>query len=384
MTFKKRALEASPTGIWFRWNKKNGYSIAALLPLVEGAGLADRPREGIMLYSFASPQAEEVYREVDSSRGSVEAVFVAGGPHPSARPEEALRRFDFVVIGEGEETLPELISVIKGGDDPAGVKGIGYRQDGIARLTLPREDVDLDLYPPFQPPIFSPIEITRGCPWGCAYCQTPRLFGRRIRHRSISKILEYARFYSDLRFTSPNALAYGSDGLHPRIDKVEQLLSSLSELDKPIYFGTFPSEVRPDFVTEEAIDLIVRHCRNRHLSIGGQSGSDRILKMIGRGHDVEAIRRACDLSLDGGLVPNLDLIVGLPGETAEDQRMTLDLAREVVGGGGRIRAHHFIPLPGTPLEDEEPADLAAEVAKEMGELALRGKATGRWGSSDQM
>ena len=383
MTPGKRPLDTSPAGIWFRWNKKNGYSIAALLPLVPGAGLADRPREGIMLYSFSSPQAEEVYREVDSSRADVEAVFVAGGPHPSARPEEALRRFDYVVIGEGEETLPELISVIKGGGDPAGVKGIGYRQDGIARLTLPREDVDLDLYPPFQPPIFSPIEITRGCPWGCAYCQTPRLFGRRIRHRSVSKILEYARFYSDLRFTSPNALAYGSDGLHPRIDKVERLLSSLSELDKPIYFGTFPSEVRPDFVTEEAIDLIVRHCRNRHLSIGGQSGSDRVLKMIGRGHDVEAIRRACDLSLDGGLVPNLDLIVGLPGETAEDQRMTLDLAREVVGGGGRIRAHHFIPLPGTPLEDEEPADLAAEVAKEMGELALRGKATGRWGSSDQ-
>ncbi|MGB3944359.1 MAG: TIGR04013 family B12-binding domain/radical SAM domain-containing protein [Methanothrix sp.] len=380
---RRRALDASPAGIWFRWNKKNGYSIAALLPLVPGAGLADGPREGIMLYSFASAQAEEVYREVDSSRADVQAVFVAGGPHPSARSEEALRRFDFVVIGEGEETLPELISVIKGGGDPARVKGIGYRQDGIARLTLPREDVDLDLYPPFQPPIFSPVEITRGCPWGCAYCQTPRLFGRRIRHRSVSKILEYARFYSDLRFTSPNALAYGSDGVHPRIDKVEHLLSSLSELNKPIYFGTFPSEVRPDFVTEEAIDLIIRHCRNRHLSIGGQSGSDRVLKMIARGHDVEAIRRACELSLDRGIVPNLDLIVGLPGETAEDQRMTLDLAREVVGIGGRIRAHHFTPLPGTPLEDEEPADLAGEVAKEMGELALRGKATGKWGSSDQ-
>jgi len=381
MSPKKRALDSSPAGIWFRWNKRNSYSIAALLPLVKGAGLADRPRDGIMLYSFATAQAEEVYREVAGSK--VKAVYVAGGPHPSARPEEALHHFDYVVIGEGEETLPELIGVIRGGGDPEGVRGIAYRREGAVRITPPREHVDLDLYPPFKPPIFSPLEISRGCPWGCAYCQTPCLFGRRMRHRSIPVILRYARCYSDLRFTSPNALAYGSDGVHPRIDKVERLLAALSDLGKPIYFGTFPSEVRPDFVTEEAVELLARHCTNRTISIGGQSGSDRILKMVGRGHDVEAVRRACDLSLAAGLVPNVDLIVGLPGETAEDQALTLDLAREVVGGGGRVRAHHFTPLPGTPLEGREPAPLAAEVEKAMGELALRGVATGRWDAAGQ-
>jgi len=381
MNPKRRALDSSPSGIWFRWNKKNSYSIAALLPLVGGAGLADEPREGIMLYSFASAQAEEVYREVGASK--VEAIYVAGGPHPSARPVEALRSFDYVVIGEGEETLPELIGCIRGGGDPGLVRGIAFKRDGGVLITPSREHVDLDLYPPFKPPIFAPIEISRGCPWGCFFCQTPSLFGRRMRHRSIPWILKYARCYSDLRFTSPNALAYGSDGVHLRIDKVERLLSALSDLGKPIFFGTFPSEVRPDFVTEEAVELLARHCTNRTISIGGQSGSDRILKMAGRGHDVEAVRRACDLSLDGGLVPNLDLIVGLPGETAEDQMLTLSLAREVVGKGGRVRAHHFTPLPGTPLEGADPAPLLEDVAKEMGELALRGAAKGRWAAAFQ-
>jgi B12-binding domain/radical SAM domain protein len=376
MNPKKRSLDSSPEGIWFRRNRKNMYSIAALLPLVEGAGLANGPREGIMLYSFASAQAEEVYQEVADSK--VEAVYVAGGPHPSARPEEVLQHFDYVVIGEGEATLPELIDLIKGRGDPEKVRGIAYRRDGTVRITPGRDIVDLDRYPPFQPPIFSPIEISRGCPWGCAYCQTPRLFGKRMRHRSISTILKYARCYSDLRFTSPNSFAYGSDGVHPRIDKVELLLKSLSELEKSIYFGTFPSEVRPDFVSEEALDLVVKYCKNRHLSIGGQSGSDEVLRRIGRGHDVEVVRRACDMCLDRGIVPNLDLIVGLPGETPEDQRMTLDLAREVVGKGGRIRAHYFIPLPDTPLEDARPAPLLDDVAKEMGKLALGGKATGKW------
>ncbi len=382
MNPKKRALDSSPEGIWFRRNRKNMYSIAALLPLVEGAGLADGPRDGIMLYSFASAQAEEVYREVAGS--NVDAVFVAGGPHPSARPAETLRYFDYVVIGEGEETLPELIGVIKGGGDPERVRGIAYERDGAVRITPERDIVDLDRYPPFKPPIFSPIEISRGCPWGCAYCQTPRLFGRKMRHRSIPTILKYARCYSDLRFTSPNSLAYGSDGVHPRIDKVELLLKSLSELGKPIYFGTFPSEVRPDFVSEEALDLVVKYCKNRYLSIGGQSGSNEILRRIGRGHNVEIVRRACNMCLDRGIVPNLDLIVGLPMETPEDQRMTLDLAREVVGKGGRIRAHYFSPLPDTPLEDTLPVPVADEVAREMGKLALRGKATGKWAPEGQM
>jgi len=377
----KRPLDSSPEGIWFRRNRKNMYSIAALLPLVEGAGLANGPKEGIMLYSFASAQADEVYREVAASK--VDAVFVAGGPHPSARPKEALRYFDYVVIGEGEETLPELIGVIKGEGDPERVRGIAYKRNGVVRLTPSRDHVDLDRYPPFRPPIFSPIEISRGCPWGCAYCQTPCLFGRKMRHRSIPSILKYSRCYSDLRFTSPNSLAYGSDGVHPRIEKVELLLKSLYELNKPIYFGTFPSEVRPDFVSEEALDLVVRYCKNRYLSIGGQSGSDQVLKQIGRGHDVEVVRRACEMCLDRGIVPNLDLIVGLPMETPEDQRMTLDLAREVVGKGGRIRAHYFSPLPDTPLEDATPAPVVDDVAKEMGKLALRGKATGKWTGDGQ-
>ncbi|HII06718.1 MAG TPA: TIGR04013 family B12-binding domain/radical SAM domain-containing protein [Methanotrichaceae archaeon] len=372
----KRPLDFSPSGIWFRRNRKNMYSIAALLHLVEGAGLANRPKEGIMLYSFASAQAEEVYREVAGSK--VEAVFVAGGPHPSARPEEVLRYFDYVVIGEGEETLPELIGAIKEGGDPERVRGIAYKRDGTVRITPGRDHVDLDKYPPFRPPIFSPIEISRGCPWGCAYCQTPCLFGRKMRHRSIPTILKYARCYSDLRFTSPNSLAYGSNGVHPRIDKVELLLKSLSELEKPIYFGTFPSEVRPDFVSEEALDLVIKYCKNRYLSIGGQSGSNEVLRRIGRGHDVDVVRRACDMCLDRGIVPNLDLIVGLPMETPEDQKMTLDLARDVVGKGGLIRAHYFMPLPDTPLEDAQPVPVVDEVAREMGKLALRGKATGKW------
>ena len=88
-----------------------------------------------MLYSFATAQAEEVYKEI--SEAKVDAIYIAGGPHPSAMPEEALEYFDYVVIGEGEETLPELIKAITSGEDPKNVKGIAYKANNRDRLYRP-------------------------------------------------------------------------------------------------------------------------------------------------------------------------------------------------------------------------------------------------------
>jgi len=368
--------------VWFRYSSKNSYSIAALLPLVEAA-LSDGPRDGIMLYSFATAQAEEVYSEVDRSRskGDVQAIFVAGGPHPSAMPEEVLQHFDLAVIGEGEETLPELIRALKGGQDLSNVLGIAYKNHGHVHITGKRPAVDLDRYPPFSS-ILAPIEISRGCPWGCAYCATPRLFGSCMRHRSIASIAKYASRHRDIRFTSPNSLAYGSDGRSARLDKVESLLRELAEQGKPIYFGTFPSEVRPEFVSKEALDIIVRYCANRSISLGGQSGSPAVLRRIGRGHGREEIENACDLAFEYALVPHVDFIFGLPGESESDQRQTLDLVRWIVSKGGRVRAHLFTPLPGTPLAGIEPALLAKDVESCLGRLALQGKLTGSWAKRD--
>ncbi|NPV61796.1 MAG: TIGR04013 family B12-binding domain/radical SAM domain-containing protein [Methanotrichaceae archaeon] len=362
--------------VWIRWNRKNAYSIASLLPLVR-AELTTRPRPGIMLYSLATAQAGEVYCEVAGAPARAESVFVAGGPHPSARPEEVLQYFDVVVLGEGEATLPHLIDALAEGRDLETVPGIAFKRGGEVVVTPHREPVDLDLYPPFKN-ILAPIEISRGCPWGCSYCQTPRLFGCRMRHRSVPVIARFARRLRDIRTTSPNSLAYGSDGRTPRLDRVKGLLRNLSELQKPIYFGTFPSEVRPEFVSEEALELIVQHCANQTLSIGGQSGSKRVLKAIGRGHGVEEVLIACDLCRSHGIVPQVDLIFRLPMEGPKDQHLTLNLAREIVAMGGTVRAHSFMPLPGTPLEHSAPSPLAPEVEAGLGRMALEGRLTGSW------
>ncbi len=366
--------------VHFRYSKKNSYSFAVLSPLLPEAGFADRPLEGIMIYSFTTRQAAKVFMEVINA--GTDSIFIAGGPHPSGVPDETLEYFDYVVLGEGEEALPELVKVLKEGGDPRKVWGIAYRDSGTGKIvtTPKRSYVNLDTYPCFDPKkLRSPIEISRGCPWGCKYCQTPRLFGREIRHRSVDSILKNAGHYNDLRFIASNAFAYGSDGIHPRFDKVEKLLSSLHTLpDKKIFFGTFPSEVRPEFVTEESAELVRKYCANDSLSLGAQSGSDRILKEIRRGHTVEDTISAVECCLEHEIVPAVDFIFGLPTETEEDQEKSLDLVRWICSKGGTVRAHYMTPLPGTPYSSAVPAEVNDGVRRELGKLALGGKLTGYW------
>ncbi|KKG77744.1 radical SAM protein [Methanosarcina mazei] len=364
----------------FRYSKKNSYSFAVLSPVLPEAGFTDSPVDGIMIYSFTTRQAAKVFKEVENA--GKDSIFIAGGPHPSGCPEETLKYFDYVVIGEGEETLPELVRVLQKKGDPGEVRGIAYKNPDTGRITLTpeRPHVNLDSYPCFNPKkLRAPIEISRGCPWGCKYCQTPRLFGREVRHRSIDSILKNAQHYNDLRFIASNAFAYGSDGIHPRFDKVEKLLSALQKLpDKKIFFGTFPSEVRPEFVTEESVELVRKYCANDSLSLGAQSGSDRILKEIRRGHTVEDSISAVECCLEHDIMPAVDFIFGLPTETEEDQEKSLELVRWICEKGGTVRAHYMTPLPGTPYASSVPSDVSDRVRRELGKLALGGKLTGYW------
>lgn len=363
--------------VHFRYFRTCRFSIAALLPCVPRADIVRGPQDGVMLYSFCTPLRERVYAEVDAGRRKVDATWVAGGPHASARPREALEHFDYVVVGEGERALPLLLDAIERGCEPEGVEGVAYVREGRVHHTPQRSFVCLDERPPFDPRrLCGPIEITRGCPHACAYCQTPRLFGHTVRHRSIPSIVEAARAYRDVRFISPNALSYGSDGVHPRLDKVEALLSAIR--GKRVFFGTFPSEVRPEFVSERALALMDRYCANRSISIGVQSGSDLVLTRLGRGHTAAQAYEAVEQCLDADFTPIADFIFGLPIGDEEDERATLEMVEWIVRKGGKVRAHAFMPLPATPLEHASFKPPSKRAMRTLGRLARAGRLTGSW------
>ncbi|MDO9540011.1 MAG: TIGR04013 family B12-binding domain/radical SAM domain-containing protein [Methanocalculus sp.] len=326
---------------------------------------SDRSEGEVTCYSVNSINEPQYRSEIREAEG----ITIVGGPHASASPLEVGEYADYVIIGEGEKTLPRLLDAIMTGST-APVPGVATK-DGI---TQSDHTVLLDAYPCFLE-VKGFLEISRGCPHACAYCQTPRIFGHRMRHRSIDAIAASAARVSDARFVTPNALAYGSDGRTPRLDRVERLFQRLAE--NRIWFGTFPSEVRPEWISDEALDLIRCYTAGRKIHFGAQSGSDTILSRINRGHTRADALDALDLCKSHGFTPIVDIIVGFPGETGEDLEMTIDLVRSIIRHG-KVHVHYFMPLPGTPLAEAEPTPLPQDIERLFGSLALSGRLTGYW------
>ena len=356
------------------------------------ASLTSAGRRAIVGLSFATPQVWQVASILVRQSVYPNVVWMAGGPHPTADPEGTLNMgFHAVVRGEGETVLLDLVRRLADDQALERVAGIVYREaGGTTRTTPAAAPVDLDRFPPFplvRRRIVGPIEITRGCPYGCGYCQTSHLMGFRPRHRSVDMIARFARVISDrglrdVRFISPDAFAYGSpDGRRMNLPALESLLAAVREAIGPagrLYFGTFPSEVRPEHVTPEALELVRRFANNDNLVIGGQSGSLRTLERCGRGHTVDDIRQAVIHTRAAGLRPQVDIIFGLPGETRADIDETKDFLRELAGLGALIHAHTFMPLPQTRFALEAPGQVPGRLRPLVRELAHQGLLNGAW------
>ncbi|MGD8625140.1 MAG: TIGR04013 family B12-binding domain/radical SAM domain-containing protein [Anaerolineae bacterium] len=346
----------------------------------------------VVALSFATAQLGAMADLLAALKAQEPAPYVvAGGPHPSARPGEVLGLgADAVVVGEGEESLPALLARLQAGEAPAGLPGVATLAADGTPVQGPRpRPVDLDAYPPLgiEHRRFGPIEITRGCPCACAFCQTSFLFGGRMRHRSVERVVYWVRRamaqgYSYLRFVTPNALAYQSpdNGRTPNLEAIEHLLREMAGLvgRAQVFFGTFPSEVGPETVTPEAVALVRRYCGNDNLIFGAQTGSDRLLRALRRRHTVADVYRAAAVIADGGLTPVVDVIFGLPGETAADVAATVQLVEDLAAMGAVLHTHTFMPLPGTPLEDAPPGRVDPALHPLLDRLASQGHQVGQW------
>lgn len=349
-------------------------------------------RRVLVGWSFYSPDFALLAGELAAVRAAVDdprVLHVAGGVHASAEPGPTLMAgFDLCAIGEGELLIRDLVRTLSAGGDPTQVRGVAWLAAGQLRRSGRSERLVLDDYPPFGPEHgrFGPIEITRGCVYACRFCQTPYFAGATFRHRSVENVRHWARFlvgrgFRDLRFLTPTSMSYGASGPDPDLAAVEALLAAVREEIGPerrLWFGTFPSEVRPEHVDGASLALLKRYVTNRTLILGGQSGSDRMLAASARGHDSATIERATALCVEHGFVPHVDFLFGMPGEESDDVTATLSLMDRLVARGARVHGHTFLPLPGTPFRKAAPGVLSAELRRRLLAMASQGQVYGQW------
>lgn len=396
-----------------RYRKAVTYGVHALLAALQASGVECELRYGtspeetaaqitasggdrvLVLWSFYSPDAEAMAAELAAVRALADGphvLHIAGGVHATAEPQHVLDSgWDLAGIGEGESTIVALVTALREDAELTTVPGLAVRDhDGVALRTRPAPQLPLDAHRSFPSGArrhVGPIELTRGCRYTCRFCQTPFMFGGQFRHRSVASVVEHVRGMReefglrDVRFITPTSLSYGAPGPDADLDAVEELLASVeAELpgDGRIFFGSFPSEVRPEHVTPEAMAMLRRYVANDNIIIGAQSGSDRILAASGRGHGAGPVRDAVRIAVEHGFRPNVDFMFGMPGEDEADQDASLRLADDLVELGARIHTHTFMPLPGTPWRDADPAFIPVETMRRLDRLAQRGEAYGHW------
>jgi B12-binding domain/radical SAM domain protein len=346
----------------------------------------------VVLWSFYSPDFNKIRRELQGIKKLLHSdsiMHVAGGVHATAEPLQTLKAgFDYVAVGEGEQIIVDLATALINDASLDNVKGLAHLENKALIKNGKGDYIDLNDFPACAPRYrkFGPIEITRGCVYGCKFCQTPFVNKAKFRHRNVDNIITAisamkTNGMKDYRFISPTSLSYGSYDESVNLQAIEALLSAIRKTvgkEGRIFFGSFPSEVRPEHVSQESLQLLKHYVDNDNLIIGGQSGSDDVLQTSRRGHDVQSIVKAVELSVQAGFIPNVDFLFGLPGETENDVKATLQLAETLTAMGAKIHNHTFMPLPGTPFSQQAPGNIDITTQRQLVLLTSQGKAYGQW------
>jgi radical SAM superfamily enzyme YgiQ (UPF0313 family) len=167
---------------------------------------------------------------------------------------------------------------------------------------------------------------------------------------------------------------------------LETLLRESTKVEglEEVFFGSFPSEVRPEFVTQPILEMMRSYVANTSVQIGLQSSSNRILSLANRRHTVEQGMKAIRMTLDSGFTPHIDMIFGLPGETKKELYDSIELCYTLVDMGAKTHGHVFMPLPGSVYDVMPPGQLDSESRQRLGELSRRKEMTGAWSTQERL
>ena len=332
-------------------------------PLLEETLRQDRPRlVGITAYTPNVAIASEVAAKV---KGTLpEAAVVLGGFHASALPERTLKEFpslDYVVAGEGEETLTDLLRYTGDGEPARDVPGLYYRegdavQSGPPRALIPNLDdlpvPDRGLVPAteYVPDLgnyrqlpSTGILFSRGCPFRCTFC-SKSVFGHRIRYRSEEHFLAEVRECIDRWAIRDFRLEDEAPTIN--INKIRSLCQAILRENLRLTWNCFS---RADSVDAETLRLM-KQAGCYHITYGIESGLETTLQRIQKRISLQEAESTMRATKRAGIECKANFILGFPWESAEDMRQVVRYAKRI--SPDLVTFNLFKPLPGSALYDE--------------------------------
>ncbi|MBS3169507.1 B12-binding domain-containing radical SAM protein [Candidatus Woesearchaeota archaeon] len=295
---------------------------------------------------------------------------VLGGAHASSYPDSAINHnfVDFLFRGEAELSFPIFLEELEK-DNPnwSKVKGLVYKlNDGsLMKNEMERErNVDVIKIPDYEwmeldryikggyrfnttHKYNAPVWVTRGCPYRCGFCSAPLQNGKIIRMHSVEYMVKWVKYlYSEKGIRQINII---DDNFTFHKEYAKEFCRAMIKLNlKGLTFGT-PNAIRAQRTDLELIQLM-KDAGWEHLLVAPESGSRRVLDLMHKDLDPQAILEKVKIIQQVGLKIHGAFIIGYPGETIEDIKETVKLIRECKFNFFFL--NNFQPLPGTPIYDE--------------------------------
>lgn len=331
--FLSNPLMAEPLGLMYIEGvlRKLGVDVE----MVDMSFDIDLPEADIYGFSASTvnfPQAVEYAKQVG------DAYTIIGGPHSSALPEEAKEFFDAVVVGPGENAIVKILD-----DFSNNKKGCIY-EEPIGNIDLipipPRTILERIKYNVFPgAPISASVLTSRGCPYRCAFCASNTIWGRRVYYHSVERVVEEIRYLRD-KFDIKH-FKFVDDTFTLNSSRFKRFSKAISKLDVKWLCDT-----RVNAVSDEVLDqMIDGGCA--YVDLGIESVSDIVLDKVQKKQSSIKMKNAIAKIKSRGLKVKLYIIYGLPFETEDIVRQTIDFIEET--DPDHVSLFTLVPYPGTDI-----------------------------------
>ena len=305
--------------------------------------------------------------------------IILGGWHPSLLPKQTLEApyIDYIVRGQGEEAILELVQHIASGSAPDFVAGIGFKRDGRMIMTPERPLKPLVEMPPkaYHIADFDSYERSCGrrwamytsslaCPFNCSYCTNSGVYGRKWNALSPEQFVEETVDLS--RRYALEMLWIVDDNFLVDLDRARGIAEGLVREKSHYRWSIQATTNLTSRLSTEDLKLLNRAGLHQ-ICQGVDSGSRTVLNAMHKDwQDFESIYQSAERCLAAGIRPSFNIIFAFPGEGRKERRETIsfmmDMCRRLPGT--EFWTNIFTPYPGSPIFDRT-AELGIEVPKSL-------------------
>jgi len=296
---------------------------------------------GFSALSMEAGEMDEIIRVIKKEKP--ECITVMGGPHSSVFYDWALEEegLDYAVIGEGEETFPELLEALEQERPLEEVRGLAFKKDGKLILTEPRpyiEDLDsiplpawdlVDFYKySLQPSMntfchsrpWAIIFTSRACPFKCAYCHN--IFGKKVRKRSVENVM--AEIELLVNQYGVKELHIVDDIFNVDLERAKRICDEIIKRGIEVKLA-FPNGLRADMMDRELIKML-KQAGAYSMTYAIETASPRLQKLIRKNLNLEKAKQVIEWTYEEGIIPQAFFMLGFPTESKEEMESTIKWA----------------------------------------------------------